>query len=943
MSISKPNYTPTRTRYLFMTRLLAVLTGFLLFSTMSWSQNPKSPGNFKLLTLKIPRLRLGHPFAPGTLQYKNLEELQKQLREKGIANLQFSDGTEVNVEGATLIESVRSKKIDLAVVPIREVVSFAPRFGIFEIPFLFRDEIHVETVMYELGDGMLKDLSHANVVGLGWWPGEFLVLAGPRAVLEPGDLRGLRVVGASNWPNAVIPRAASENLFRQAGAEMINLAAAELYKTLPPGKFDVVEATLRQISSLRLPRLAITTTNHFYAGFILVAGPSTWLQLPEPKRKVLLEALQNENWQSSKRLRIAQREARKRLEQEWQASIFDLTSADHTAWYNQASNSQLTAKIDQEFVNKVLSLGSMQKAAGRGPSAVVSWNAWLEDRDKKDVAAPVINNVYRVNLDIARYAYNSRYSAAVSGGVLTELKRRGELTLLLIPVLTGNVFRPAPGSRMEPQKLNIRLDRTQPQAEDKELLEAFNKGNLATRKLSEAVNLGSIASWEVTARETGCGGFSVSVWDEARIAPLDNVEFTFGIGAPGHPAQECGTGDTFKAMSAGLETLLAGPLGAGNEETKAHAALHLFEVKDADKTRSVVVFVDRAGLKAALGNPDTGEETVFAWTTESQISDYVTSASGLPALISDVHRSIKNNASPYPFEEVSQELAITLFSGETDQDRAVAKRALQRLQEIVAAETEPLVLVRVVSARGKALYLPFGLLAAQAEKPVLPKPFMVIQPLKRWADESQGCISTWRAARPPLLEGVGGDPKDLLEAAAQQAQAPGIEEVLPNHNALLRYFDSAGEDRGEGLIILAHHHEGNLWFSKTDRPPSRIRSERIKRSYAPGSVALLAACATAGGDDSPETSYIAEKLISRGMEALIISPFAVDADFGTRFALQFEKAVAKARSQKTDAKLSELLDTTIKEMAVTPENQTAYRDMMLEFMVIGNPDLRLCK
>ena len=210
--------------------------------------------------------------------------------------------------------------------------------------------------------------------------------------------------------------------------------------------------------------------------------------------------------------------------------------------------------------------------------------------------------------------------------------------------------------------MKIRLDRTISKDSDQSSLTAFYNGKITTRKLSQAVNLGSIASWKVKANKKGCGGFSVSVWDEARVAPLDNVEFTFGVAAPGHPAPECGMGSSYKAMGSGMETLLIGPLGAGNEETMAHAAMHLFEFKDGDKIRSVIVFVDRAKLKTTQSGSDDWKDAIFAWTTDSPISSYMTSASGLPALINQAHQSVKFSTNPHLFRRLARDCQ-TPFSG----------------------------------------------------------------------------------------------------------------------------------------------------------------------------------------------------------------------------------------------------------------------------------------
>ena len=86
-----------------------------------------------------------------------------------------------------------------------------------------------------------------------------------------------------------------------------------------------------------------------------------------------------------------------------------------------------------------------------------------------------------------------------------------------------------------------------------------------------------------------------------------------------------------------------------------------------------------------------------------------------------------------------------------------------------------------------------------------------------------------------------------------------------------------------------------------------------------------------------------DKLIEKGVRALIISPFAVDAEFGTRLALEFEKVAGKARLEGQEVSFHEMFDITIENMVAVSDSKGAYQDMALEFILIGNSDLRLCK
>ena len=168
--------------------------------------------------------------------------------------------------------------------------------------------------------------------------------------------------------------------------------------------------------------------------------------------------------------------------------------------------------------------------------------------------------------------------------------------------------------------------------------------------------------------------------------------------------------------------------------------------------------------------------------------------------------------------------------------------------------------------------------------------------------------------------------------------------MIDNHASLAEFL--AGNEgvvagRGDGLIVLAHHDRGYLKFNDADRPPARVASDYIKREFSSGSVAVLAACTATG--DLAATRAIVDQLAHQGVDALIVSPFAVDAEFGTRLALEFEKIVADESAKRSGATLLQVFERASIAVAAAYQNQGAFRDMALEFMLIGNPEITLCK
>lgn len=143
------------------------------------------------------------------------------------------------------------------------------------------------------------------------------------------------------------------------------------------------------------------------------------------------------------------------------------------------------------------------------------------------------------------------------------------------------------------------------------------------------------------------------------------------------------------------------------------------------------------------------------------------------------------------------------------------------------------------------------------------------------------------------------------------------------------YKPSAAGAKPEGILLLAHHAGGNLWFTAKGK---RIIKEDIKRDFPPGSVAILSACSVAAAKGNNQA--ILEKLNKNDIDAMIISPFPVDANYGTMLSIHFIEALEKAKGL-TIADL--FAAATAKTTKYFEEKKTInFEDMALEFLIAGD-------
>ena len=101
-------------------------------------------------------------------------------------------------------------------------------------------------------------------------------------------------------------------------------------------------------------------------------------------------------------------------------------------------------------------------------------------------------------------------------------------------------------------------------------------------------------------------------------------------------------------------------------------------------------------------------------------------------------------------------------------------------------------------------------------------------------------------------------------------------------------------------MLLAHQDEVGVYF---DNVNGRVVAPELRHAYPPGSIAVLAACVTAKPNSGMD---ILNGLNDNGIDAMIVSPFNVRLDYGSRMAFEFAKAVRDNRAKRRTPTLAEM-------------------------------------
>jgi TRAP-type transport system periplasmic protein len=169
------------------------------------------------------------------------------------------------------------------VVSPTDIVSVVPEFGIFDLPFAFRDRAEVKkAVEGPLGRELARLAERKNLVVLGYWENGFRhITNNVRPIRTPDDLAGLKIRAPQNIERL--------KMFRAWGALAAPLDFSQLLGALNAGVFDGEENPLAQITSAKLytAQKYLSFSGHVYTPSYLIASTPWWDTLaPEMQREL---------------------------------------------------------------------------------------------------------------------------------------------------------------------------------------------------------------------------------------------------------------------------------------------------------------------------------------------------------------------------------------------------------------------------------------------------------------------------------------------------------------------------------------------------------------------------------------------------------------------------------------------------------------------------------
>jgi tripartite ATP-independent transporter DctP family solute receptor len=210
-----------------------------------------------------------------------------------------------------MIEQAQVGALAFARISVGPMGPIVPELNVFNLPFLFRDDAHMEKVVDgEIGNEMLKKLTDhptAGLIGLCWMNGGTRnVYNGKKPVRTPDDLKGLKIRMMGN-PLFV-------DTMNALGGNGVAMGYDQLVNALQTGVVDGAENNYPSYATGQHYRYAkyYSLTGHLMIPELLVFSKRTWGTLSKADQDLILklskeaQAEQRKLWYAMEEKSIAQ-------------------------------------------------------------------------------------------------------------------------------------------------------------------------------------------------------------------------------------------------------------------------------------------------------------------------------------------------------------------------------------------------------------------------------------------------------------------------------------------------------------------------------------------------------------------------------------------------------------------------------------------------------------
>ena len=182
------------------------------------------------------------------------------------------------------VEMVRDGSLEVVTTLATGTASWVPQLGLFEFPYIYKDEAHLVRVLNALEGEVSRLLAPHNFIAVGGQNMGFRHMLNRRKAIERvADLKGLKMRG----PNPVYV-----GMFNALGASGMTTDWSEIYTALQTGVIDGMEASPDMLLSMKFHEQAkyLSKTNHIAACVYYMVRKDWFEGLPKDLQGVVMKA-----------------------------------------------------------------------------------------------------------------------------------------------------------------------------------------------------------------------------------------------------------------------------------------------------------------------------------------------------------------------------------------------------------------------------------------------------------------------------------------------------------------------------------------------------------------------------------------------------------------------------------------------------------------------------
>lgn len=229
-------------------------------------------------------IRLGHVGYPGSLFAITADEYARRVNEalKGRYEVRVFHSSQLGSD-EDMLKGIKVGVLEMF-APSTIMSTVDPKFGVFEMPYLFKDRAHAKRAFEDpkVDSILLDPLPKKGLRVLGVWENGFRVITNNvRPIVKPGDLKGIKLrVPGGVW---------RVKMFRAYGANPTPLAYGEVFAALQAGVMDGQENPFAQIYGGKFQEVQkyLSLSDHVYTPAYLVVSETFWKSVPPDAQKVL--------------------------------------------------------------------------------------------------------------------------------------------------------------------------------------------------------------------------------------------------------------------------------------------------------------------------------------------------------------------------------------------------------------------------------------------------------------------------------------------------------------------------------------------------------------------------------------------------------------------------------------------------------------------------------